>query len=190
MDSLFAQIENPVVRELFYFLSSDRVSRELQDFLEDHCDLFEGTLDDLTGEQDLERYSIYKEYTALLDGHMKEFCKEHGYSAKEVYEECNRACEKRDDDDENGESLTRLLLDMLIAASEYQAFVVNMMTFKRIEIVKAEIARVEHEQAEREKGQHGKGESKFADDFVAESKSSYESKYDRGAATPRQKSKK
>ncbi|GBG31213.1 Hypothetical Protein FCC1311_074342 [Hondaea fermentalgiana] len=186
MEHIFDQIENEIVRELFYFLSCERVSKELQSFLQAHCHMFEGDLSDLTGEQDLERFALYKEYTALLDGHMREFCTENGYSAKEVYEECDRACEKRDE--EEGESLTKLLLNMLIAASEYEAFVVNMMTFKRIEIVKAEIARVEREQERlQDKNARGKSESKYAEDFVAEEKTSFESKYERPAARSRKK---
>lgn len=169
MESLFEQVESPTLRKLFFYLSGAEVSGELEDFLGRHCDGFEGEIRDLEGEQDLGRYDLYKQYTALLEGRMQQFCDAEGLTVREVFEECDAACQAKEDDGEDGNSshmIASLLLDMLVAAADYNAFVINMSSFKRYRDMKKEMDRMQRDE----------GESKFADDGD-EQKNESESKF-------------
>jgi len=139
MENLFDQVESEVVRGLFVHLTSEEVSLELQDFLESNCHKFEGTLDDLVGEQDLERHALYQEYTDLLDRHMNEYCEKCHLSPLEVFSEFQENVKERGKSEEDF-NMTALLFNMLMAAADYNSFLLNMYSFKQFKALAKEDA--------------------------------------------------
>lgn len=127
METLFEQVESELLRKLFYFLTSKEVSQELEAFLDENCESFEGNVEDITGEQDLGRYEQYQEYTRLLETQLGRFCKDNHVTQKKLFQEAEDACKETQEDQFN---MASLLLDMLMAATEYQMFCVNCSTFK------------------------------------------------------------
>jgi hypothetical protein len=112
--TLLTEIDSPIVREVVSFVYNT-LRTELDNFFDKHV----GVFDVSNEEHKLEYTTIYQEYEALLEEHLREFSNTKGYeSPQEFYQALAKACNK-------SERATKMV-QMLLAATDYHKFVALM----------------------------------------------------------------
>ena len=118
MEQLVERLKDPLMQRLFLCLNSDGLNGRMEKFLNANCGLWSGTQDDFTEEQDLKQYELYQTYSSMIEEALEGFAEDEGMGHAELMKRC-RAASAEDD-------LAKSLLDMLISASEYNLFAVQM----------------------------------------------------------------
>ena len=123
------EIDDPVVRWLFKHLNEESLNKRMEKFFKRHCFEFHDGCDWTEadesqflmadeGEQSLENYDLYKRYTGIIEAALQDFCETEGLSQSEVFKTCQAASRES--------PMTEALLQMLLSASEYQLFALQM----------------------------------------------------------------
>ena len=126
---MMEEIEDPVVRELFKHLNAQSLNDRMEEFFKNNCFEFHNGCDWTEadeqgmfcadeGEQSLENFALYKDYCGLIEDSLQEFCSKENLTQAQVFKRCQSASKES--------PFTEALLQMLLSASEYQLFALQM----------------------------------------------------------------
>lgn len=118
MGPIFECIQSPLLRELFIALSNERLNKDLEEFFSKASDAFDPDMQLFEGqaeEHKLEYTQLWRDYQALLERAIDDFCAANGTTPEKIYAVAAETT--------GGDPVADAMLDVFVSTSDYKTFV-------------------------------------------------------------------